>query len=172
MERLKGSGESQLEKAINILKQNREEEIEQILAGLSNGWNMDKDLKGRAFLTWDEVREMAQSGLVSFGSHTAGHKILTNLSDEEIKEEIVRSREKLIAEKVVEPSFIPFCYPNGNFNDKIAGMVKEAGYSLAVTTAKGWNRFNSDLFTLKRIGIHQDISSTEAMFGCRVAGIF
>ena len=50
--------------------------------------------------------------------------------------------------------------------------VKEAGYDMAVTTNKGWNSSNSDPFTLKRIGIHNDMTSTEAMFACRIAGIF
>jgi peptidoglycan/xylan/chitin deacetylase (PgdA/CDA1 family) len=172
LEGLKVSRESQLEKAINILKQNREEETEQILAELSKRSNINEDHKGRAFLSWEEVRVMAQSGLVSFGSHTSSHRILTTLTDEEVWDELIRPKEKLIAEKVVNPSFVPFCYPNGNYNEKIAGMVKEAGYSMAVTTENGWNRFGSDPFTLKRIGIHQDISSTEAMFGCRVTGLF
>ena len=115
---------------------------------------------------------MAQSGLVTFGSHTVAHKILTTLADQEIRVELIESRKRLIAEQVVDPSFIPFCYPNGNHNDKIACMVKDTLYSLAVTTKKGWNNLESDPFTLRRIAIHQDMASTDAMFGCRIAGIF
>jgi hypothetical protein len=37
---------------------------------------------------------------------------------------------------------------------------------------KGWNDARSDFFTLRRIGVHQDMTSTKAMFGCRIAGIF
>lgn len=172
IENLNGSEESRLEKAIKILKKYRDEKIEEVLAELSTRWNLNPERSERAFLSWEEVREMAQSGLISFGSHTASHRILTTLADEEIWDELTRSKEKLVAEKVVDPSFIPFCYPNGNYNEKIAEMVKEAGYILAVTTKKGWNRFDSDPFTLKRIGIHQDMTSTEAMFECRIAGIY
>ncbi len=169
---LRGSYETRLEKAIQILKVYRDEEIEEIIEELSNKWNVNPELPGRAFLSWDEVKEMAQSGLITFGSHTASHRILTTLKDDEIWDELIRSRQKLIDERVADPSFIPFCYPNGNYNEKIVRMVKEAGYSLAVTTEKGWNRFDADPFTLKRIGIHQDMTFTEAMFGCRIAGIF
>ena len=172
LENLKGSLESRLERAIEILKAYREEEIEEILSALSVRRNIDQALPNRAFLSWEELREMAQSGLISFGSHTATHRILTTLKDEEIWDELTRSKKKLIAEKVVDSSFIPFSYPNGNYNEKIAKMVKEAGYSLAVTTENGWNHFGSDPFTLKRIGIHQDISYTEAMFGCRIINLF
>ncbi|MCM8792745.1 MAG: polysaccharide deacetylase family protein, partial [Candidatus Omnitrophica bacterium] len=172
MDKFEGSYESNLERAIQILKSYREEEIEEILSELSRRWGIDEYPSGRAFLTWEEVREMAASGLITFGSHTATHRILTNLKDDEIQDELIRSKEKLIAEKVVDKSFIPFCYPNGNYNENIARLVKEAGYSLAVTTEKGWNRFNSNPFALKRIGIHQDMTSTEAMFLCKVANIF
>ena len=59
---------------------------------------------------------MQISWLVSSGSHTVAHKILTTLTDDEIRNELIESRKKLIAEQVVDPSFIPFCYPNGNYN--------------------------------------------------------
>jgi len=169
---LKGSQESRLEEAIEILKEYRDDEINEILSELSDRWNLDQNPSGRSFLNWEEVREMAQSGLITFGSHTVTHKILTTLSDQEIHDELIKSRKRLIVEQVVDPSFIPFCYPNGNYNDKIAAMAKDTGYDLAVTTKKGWNNLESGPFTLRRIGIHQDMTSSDAMFGCRIAGIF
>ena len=127
---------------------------------------------GRAFLNWEEIREMADSGLVSFGSHTASHRILTTLNDDEIRTELYKSKEKLLNEKIVTRDFIPFCYPNGNFNDEILRMVQEMGYSLAVSTKSGWNEEKADYYSLKRIPLHDDISSTHALFACRLAGIF
>lgn len=171
--KLSGSFESRLETSIGILKDLRIEDIEEILSELSELWDISSKPEERAFLSWDEVREMGETGLISFGSHTAGHPILTTLKPQEIKEELIRSKEKLIAEGVVDdPALIPFCYPNGNHTKQIADMVKETGYNLAVTTKNGWNSFKAEPFTLKRVGIHQDMSSTKAMFGCRVANIF
>ena len=172
LEELKGSRESRLEKAIAMLKGYRNDEIREVLSELAVRWQLDPKPPGRAFLSWKEVREMTQSGLITFGSHTVGHKILTTLTEDEINTELVESRKRLIDEQAVDPSFIPFCYPNGNYNKKIAVMVKNAGYDLAVTTKKGWNNSESDPFTLRRIGIHQDMTSTDAMFGCRITGIF
>jgi len=172
LEKLKGSRESRLEQAIAMLKGCRNKEINEILSELSVRWQLDPSQPDRAFLSWEEVREMSLSGLITFGSHTGSHKILTTLTDYEINDELMRSREKLIAEKAVDPSFIPFCYPNGNYNDKIVSMVRNAGYNLAVTTKNGWNNVESDLFALRRIGTHQDISSTDAMFACRILNLF
>ena len=171
--KLNSSFESRLETSIGILKYLRIEDIEEILSELSELCDISSVPEERAFLSWDEVREMGETGLISFGSHTAGHPILTTLKPDEIKEELIRSKEKLIAEGVVDdPALIPFCYPNGNHNKEIAGMVRDTGYYMAVTTKNGWNNPLSNRFVLKRVGIHQDVSSTVAMFGGRLAGVF
>jgi peptidoglycan/xylan/chitin deacetylase (PgdA/CDA1 family) len=172
LQNLKGPKEIRLEKAIEELKVFREERIESVLSELSIRWKINPVPPSRSFLNWGEVREMAQSGLVSFGSHTRSHRILTTLEDKEILDELIRSKDRLIAEKAVDPSFIPFSYPNGNYNEKILKMVKEAGYNLAVTAENGWNDSNSNLFKLKRIGIHQDMAFSKSMFGCRISKIF
>ena len=124
------------------------------------------------FLQWEEVRKMAGSGLVTFGSHTDSHKILTSLNEEEIHEELIKSKETLISESAVHPSFIPFSYPNGNYDEKVVRMVKDAGYHIAVTTENGWNDSETPPFHLRRMAIHQDMSSTKEMFGCRITNIF
>jgi hypothetical protein len=169
---LGGTSWTWMEKAIEVLKAYRNEEIDGFLAELASAFELTPGPPGRPFLTWEEAQEMFRSGLISFGSHTAGHHILTSRTDEEIQRELVVSREKLIAERLVDPSFVPFCYPNGDFTDRIAGMVKDALYSLAVTTRRGWNGPDSDSYRLRRIGVHQDMTSTPAMFGARLAGVF
>jgi hypothetical protein len=76
---------------------------------------------------------------------------------------------------VVSRSFIPFAYPNGNHDDRVAKMVESAGYSCAVTTIKGWNspaNGKVDVYKLKRVGVHQDMTSTNPMFACRIHGIY
>lgn len=55
----------QIEKAIGMLKTLHNEEIEEILSELLSRWNLDAASGRRAFFNWEEVREMAQSGLVT-----------------------------------------------------------------------------------------------------------
>ena len=114
---------------------------------------------------------MKDSGFIEFGSHTDGHKILKTLKKDEITLELEESKKSLIDEKVCEKDFCPFCYPSGVYDRHIKKMVAEAGYNVAVSTQKGWNTKKSDLFALKRIGIHDDMTSTEAMFACKIAGL-
>lgn len=172
---LEGSFETRLEGGIDLLKKFRYEEIEEIISELSRLWGIDTTATtSRSFLNWQEVKEMARSGLVSFGSHTANHAILTGFEPAEehrIVEELIASKEKLLAEGVVDPGFIPFSYPNGDYTERIVGLVRDTGYHLAVTTKHGWNHEGSDPFTMRRIAIHQDVSATDAMFGCRIAGL-
>jgi peptidoglycan/xylan/chitin deacetylase (PgdA/CDA1 family) len=168
-----GDMETRLERSIKILKELPQQEINRVLGELSVSWGIDPIPLERDFLTWDEVREMHGSGLISFGSHTESHRILTTLRGKEIDEELRRSRDRLLAEGVVDSSFLPFAYPNGNYTRAIAELVRKRGYSLAVTTRKGWMHLHEEIdeFGLNRIGIHQDMASTDAMFGCRILQI-
>ena len=168
---LKGPEESKVDNAISLLKKYRKEQIDAILDEISDCFDISFPSTGRAFLNWDEVREMFRSGLIAFGSHTDRHEILVHLTDDDIKNELNQSKEKLIKENVVDNTFIPFCFPNGDFNESIVKLVPESGYHASVTTESGWNGMNDPMFKLKRISIHQDISSDTQMFGCRLASI-
>lgn len=166
-----GTYETRLERVIGCLKSYRMEKIEWVLAELSAALGEDPTLAGRAFLSWEEVQEMSRSGLVCFGSHTAGHPLLTTLTEDKVQHELRKSMDVLIARKVTNTNFISFSYPNGNFSERLSEMVQEAGYHLAVTTQYGWHRQGANAYTIRRISVHQDITSTEAMFGSRIANL-
>ncbi len=168
---LQGIFEKQLERGIAILKQYPLQIVEKVIRELTLIWSVELIGESPNFVDWDEIHEMLDSGLISFGSHTAGHQILTTLEKPDIEKELSTSRRKLLDHGVVDTSFIPFCYPNGNYSQEIATMVCNAGYHMAVTTQKGWNRFEENMFILKRIGIHQDVTSTIPLFSCRLTDI-
>ena len=175
IESLRGPIDERYEGSIKMLKTLSMHEIGNILNELGERWKVDFESDDRLFLSWEEVKEMRTSGLVKFGSHTKSHSILTTISEEEVMEELVQSKRKLIEEDVVSTSFIPFAYPNGNLTDRIAKMVEAAGYNIAVTTNRGWNcpsDENTDRYKLNRVGIHQDMTSTGTMFACRIHGLF
>ncbi|MGH7773433.1 MAG: polysaccharide deacetylase family protein, partial [Candidatus Binatia bacterium] len=169
---MSGAYETRLERAITLLKPCSIEEIERILSELTAFLGKDPTPGGRAFLSWEEVREMSSSGLIFFGSHTARHAILTTLTEEEAQAELKKSRDILVSHKVVDATFIPFSYPNGNFSGRLSEIVREAGYHLAVTTRYGWNHWEENPYTLRRIAIHQDMASTEALFAARIVNLF
>lgn len=166
-----GPFHSRLERFIDVLKSHTQENIEEILSILNGYVNGSKKEQRRDFMSWDEVREVHKANLITFGSHTASHKILTMLSMNEVRKELRVSMERLVQEGISQIDNIPFCYPNGNYDDEIATMVEESGYKLAFTTKNGWNSIGQDAFTLKRIGIHEDMTHSIDMFACILAGL-
>ncbi|MHA1284844.1 MAG: polysaccharide deacetylase family protein [Promethearchaeota archaeon] len=164
--------EDQIEYSINLLKKLRNDEIEKIILELIERWNIpNKYPAGRSFLNWEEVKEMFRSGLISFGSHTENHSILTKLNSEQLLKELIKSKEKLISKNVVNTDCLVFSYPNGNYNERINNEVRKAGYSFAVTTDKGWNYLPLEPYKLKRISIHNDVTYNLPMLGCRVLNL-
>lgn len=160
------------EEAIDFLKTKKIDTIEQYLENIREKCQIKVHMSGRAFLNWNEVKELVSTDLIDIGSHTARHPILTTLTHDEITNELQKSKIVLMDNQCIDKDFFPFCYPNGNFTDKIASDVKAAGYNCAVTTKKGWNMNKSNPYTLNRIGIHQDITSSLEMFGARIAELF
>lgn len=119
------------------------------------------------FLTWEQLREMGASGLVSFGSHSCSHRMLTSLAASEVRCELADSMDLLRAHGVVGPE-VSFCFPNGNYDDTSVALLSEEGYSCAFTTRYGWNPVATDLYRLSRVGLHQDVSRSEGLLVYRI----
>jgi len=115
-------------------------------------------------LTWEEIREMKESDVISIGSHTITHPILSRCTYEQQRRELNFSRQR-IAEELNEDCIL-FAYPNGkpeDFNQETIKLLKESGYLGAVTTNIGYvdaanrdniqlNRFGADI-TLEALGM-------------------
>ncbi|MFH1888708.1 MAG: polysaccharide deacetylase family protein [Candidatus Omnitrophota bacterium] len=103
-------------------------------------------------LSWKEINEMRDSGIITFGSHTFGPEPLVNIkSEEEIRGQIFGSK-RILEDKLGRP-INAFSYPEGRFNDRIKQLVMEAGYKLAVATNPGKEFSDDDIFALKRLRI-------------------
>ena len=123
----------------------------------------------KGYLTWEEVRRMRDSGLVSFGSHTVNHEPLTKLPPEESGREIVQSK-KLLEEKL-GGTVRTFCYPLGNMNAAVRAQVIDAGYALAVGTNPGKRWPDNDVFAIKRLRISENARSL-LVFGMETSGYY
>jgi len=85
-------------------------------------------------LTPDMVRELIDDGW-EIDSHTASHPLLTQVSDSQLRRELVESRRILQEEFGVPANF--FCYPGGDFDARVIAAVKAAGYLGAETVYPG-----------------------------------
>ena len=102
-------------------------------------------------LTRDDVLGLHRRGF-EIGAHTETHPILLRCTEAEARREIGRSRE-VLTELLGVPT-AGFAYPNGqpgqDFDQQHADMVREAGFSYAVSTARGCARDSSEVFALPR----------------------
>ncbi len=110
-------------------------------------------------LAWDQVREMARSG-IEFGGHTRTHPILSRIElEDELKSEIAGCRARI--EQELQSPVSHFCYPNGQAEDVNAAVLRvtrEAGYESAVSAIWGLNKPGADAFLLRRFGVNPDVS--------------
>jgi peptidoglycan/xylan/chitin deacetylase (PgdA/CDA1 family) len=97
-------------------------------------------LQGGSVLTWKQLRQLSREGL-TLGAHTRTHAIMTQISPEQIREEVQGSLEDLRRE--IGACLPIFCYPNGNHNGTAVSVLREQGIRLAFTTLNGPNEFGS-----------------------------
>jgi peptidoglycan/xylan/chitin deacetylase (PgdA/CDA1 family) len=104
-------------------------------------------------LTWAEVREMDESGWVSFGGHTMHHPILAFLSSpDEVRREVAECRCAL--EQHLGHPVRTLAYPIGSLDHigtAALQAVREAGYDWAVTTSRGIATPKNDPYLLRRV---------------------
>ena len=119
-------------------------------------------------LDWDQVNDMARSGLVRFGSHTRNHVRLSSVVDAQVLLDEIQTSRRVIEAHTHQTADI-FCYPNGDYTPQVQRLVQDH-YQAACTTHRGWNNATSDRYQMKRIGLHQDVAFDETSFLARLSG--
>lgn len=100
--------------------------------------------------SWEEL-ERLDPAVVTIGSHTMTHPILTSLSAEETEAETRDSR--VVLEKRLRREVSMFCYPNGDLNDGALDSARRH-YRSAVTTDVGRLEGEVDPHRLPRFAAH------------------
>ncbi len=114
--------------------------------------------KGPRFMGWKEIEEMAAWGM-EFGSHTVSHISLAKAPDVMIKDELSASKSEM--EHRLGRKVMAFAYPYGEWNERAVELVREAGFSFAVTLEHGLNRFEEcrmNPLVLRRIAVERQDS--------------
>jgi peptidoglycan/xylan/chitin deacetylase (PgdA/CDA1 family) len=160
--------EERIDFIIEEMKKLGIEEIREVVRKLREIWGKGSPFKSRGVLSWDEVGEMSMND-IAFASHGVSHRILTRIDEDEVMFEVKKSFEELASRQV---GFLPyFCYPNGNYNEEIKRCLAAVGYECAFGSHRGFFNPRQDVFAIPRIGIHNDMSHTKAMFAQRLSGI-
>src|SRR5262249_44456280 len=92
---------------------------------------------------------------IEIGSHTMTHPILTNIGDEQLRQELQGSRSRL--EEILGRCVEHFCHPNGDYDERVQGEIARAGYRVAGTSVSGLNKRGDNLLTLRRVHTERDL---------------
>jgi peptidoglycan/xylan/chitin deacetylase (PgdA/CDA1 family) len=121
-------------------------------------------------LSWDEVKEMFGSGLVSFGCHSMSHPIMSRIPLDEARQEIIGSKAKI--EEKLGIRITTFAFPNGHeedFNGDHINLLEQLNFQGAFTTINHGNNHLNNTMRLGRDGFDND---EWYYFVLRMAGFF
>lgn len=93
-----------------------------------------------AFMSWDEVREMARSSLIDFGAHTVDHVALSRVPSNVMQWQIDKSVADLNA--ALDISTELFSYPEGqedDYDDEVIAHLRERNFDHAPSAVDGIN---------------------------------
>ena len=108
-------------------------------------------------LTAEAIKEMSDSGLITFGAHSHSHVILSKTSLAHAREEIqtsIRETARLSGKPCV-----CFAYPNGraeDFNEQHQQILSDFGIRFSASTINGLTSPQKDLLAIKRLFIDTD----------------
>jgi peptidoglycan/xylan/chitin deacetylase (PgdA/CDA1 family) len=115
---------------------------------------------------WNTIRAHLGRG-IGIGVHSATHRSLPSLGDEELDYEIVSSRDVVQRALGVRCEF--FAYPYGRWDARVRGLVRAAGYRAGLSLDFGLNGPAADPWCLRRVNVPALIS--EAAFEAWTAGV-
>jgi peptidoglycan/xylan/chitin deacetylase (PgdA/CDA1 family) len=118
-------------------------------------------------MTWGQLKEVSAAG-ITVGSHTVDHSYLPDVS-REIQVREIKESKRAIELSLGKPAYY-LAYPVGGFSEDVKKIVREAGYRLAFTTNRGFDRFNRDLFELKRI--HPKNGDDDLLMWIKLTGFY
>lgn len=99
--------------------------------------------------TWDQLREMQDTGLVEIGSHTVDHPPdLRALTPDEVVRQLTQSKSDI--ESAMGRPCRYFAYTEGNGDETTAQVVADAGYEAAWNEARAWDAAPCDRLFMAR----------------------
>jgi len=119
--------------------------------GQLNGWEAVSFQRKYRHLAKDHILELSRQGF-EIGSHGKKHKYLPALNDKALIDEVEGSKRSL--EELTGKAINSFCYPYGRCTDRVANIVKEAGYQFATRSISFKNTGKNNSLTMVRRSIY------------------
>jgi peptidoglycan/xylan/chitin deacetylase (PgdA/CDA1 family) len=105
------------------------------------------------YLTWDQVQEMAAAGM-DMEAHGYTHPNLCDCDMDALIFQILRPKEAIEARTHQAVRF--FCYPSGEYDERVIRVLHSANYWGAVTLISGVEQRSDSSFEWQRIRVRGD----------------
>jgi len=105
-------------------------------------------------MNWGQIREMQEDDLITIGSHTVNHNLLSVMQPEELEAEVGGARRDI--KEILGVLTDLFAYPNGqerDFNQQSLDYLTRSGFTSAVTTIPDLIKIRDDPLQLNRYAI-------------------
>ena len=112
-----------------------------------------------SYMSWDQLRDMADNRLVTLGNHLVSHSSAITLSEEELRREINQAQITLREQIGVSPGL--FSYPYGEYSTETVNIVKNSRFQAAFGQHSSTIGGSDDLFTLPRYALNENFSNIE-----------
>lgn len=119
-----------------------------------------KEIDGKKYLSWEQCKEMQDSGLVEIFSHSKKHVFYDKLPVRMIRDDVIESY-KIIEENLGRKNLKVFAYPYGAYTKETVWTLKLNGIDMQVYDIgmNYSNDFNNDY--IKRINILCEMTGAE-----------
>lgn len=129
--------------------------------GATSTWTLSRRQVEFPLIDWDAARRLVAAGF-SCGSHTVSHRRLAELSLDDCRDELTRSR--AVLEDRLGVPVVHLSYPFGSFNAQVRRLASEAGYTTACSTQEGLSSASDDRLALHRLSIGWNDTFTDFKF--------
>jgi peptidoglycan/xylan/chitin deacetylase (PgdA/CDA1 family) len=125
--------------------------------GADNRWDAGIDFTrepAARHLTWDEMREVARTGLVDFQAHTVTHPKLPELEARDADRELVESRRTLERELRRPIRYLSYPFSLGAHVPRVRDAVRRAGYLAAAGVDEIIEPDSRDPWNIRRLTVY------------------
>ena len=105
---------------------------------------------GEPVLSWEELRTLEEAGVL-IGSHARSHPRLSQLTNDDMADELEGSRHDLAGHLASPVAAV--AYPHGDHDEVVVQKAHEAGFALGFVSLPGRNGAGTHPLCLRRIGI-------------------
>lgn len=116
-------------------------------------WDEEDEETEVELMTNDQILTASSLGF-EIGAHSMNHKVLTELSEIELRDEVIDSMKSI--ESILGKRIHSFAYPYGCTNERVRNMTCECGFSFACGVYSGPAGFGEDYYDFRRLTIKKN----------------